>query len=139
MVAIVIGTHGKFSEQLLRSSEMIFGQQENVGFVTFEPGESADKLVDKYRDVLKTLDCSEGVLFMVDLFGGSPFNAASRIAAEDEKVDIVTGVSLPMLLEAFGSRSFLSLKELVETAKVAGTDGIKSFRDTLQNNDEEEL
>lgn len=139
MVAVIVGTHGKFSQEIVRSSEMIFGKQENVGVVTFEPGEGADGLVQKYTEVMESLDCSQGVLFMVDLFGGSPFNAASRIAVNNENMDIVTGVSLPMLLEVYGSRSFLSASELVETAKNAAKDAVKSFKSSAEDNEEEEL
>ncbi|GIM30382.1 PTS mannose transporter subunit IID [Clostridium polyendosporum] len=139
MVAVIVGTHGKFSQEIVRSSEMIFGKQENVGVVTFEPGEGADGLVQKYTEVMKGLDCTQGVLFMVDLFGGSPFNAASRIAVNNENMDIVTGVSLPMLLEVYGSRSFLSVSELVETAKNAAKDAVKSFKSSVEDNEEEEL
>ena len=139
MIAIIVGTHGKFSAEIVRSSEMIFGSQENVGVVTFEPGEGADNLVQKFEEVMKNLDCSDGVLFMVDLFGGSPFNAASRIAINNENTDIVTGVSLPMLLEVYGSRSFLSLEELVETAQNAAKDAVKSFKSSIQYSCEEDL
>lgn len=139
MIAIIVGTHGKFSEEIVRSSEMIFGKQENVGVITFEPGESADGLVGKYEEVMKTLDCNDGVLFMVDLFGGSPFNAASRIVINDENMDIVTGISLPMLLEVYGSRSFSNLQELVQTAENASKDAVKSFRASIKDNVEEDL
>lgn len=138
MVAIIIGTHGKFSEELLRSAEMIFGTQENIGTLTFETGEDADSLVKKYNSVLEKLDCSDGVLFMVDLFGGSPFNAASRIAVYYENMDIVTGVNMPMLLETFGARDSKNLNELVNIAKKSANQGIKSLKEGLSNIEIEE-
>ncbi|MFD3157560.1 PTS sugar transporter subunit IIA [Haloimpatiens sp. FM7330] len=138
MVAIIVGTHGRFSEELLKSSEMIFGSQENISSITFEPGESADGLVEKYEQQLKKLDTKDGVLILVDLFGGSPFNAASRVAIENENMDIVTGVNLPMLLEVFGSRGFSKVEELVNVAKTSGNQSIKSFRETLNKADEED-
>ena len=139
MVAIVVGTHGKFSKEIIKSGEMIFGKQENVGYVTFEPGESADGLVGKYEELIESLDCEDGVLFMVDLFGGSPYNAASRIAINSEKMDIVTGVSLPMLLEVFGVKSFSSVEELANTALSTVHTTVKSFKQTITNMEEEEL
>ncbi len=139
MIAIIIGTHGKFSEQLLKTSEMIFGKQENVATVTFEPGEGTEQLMAKYEDALKSLDTKDGVVFMVDLFGGSPFNAASRIVIDNENMDIITGVNLPMLLEAYGLRETVELKELVDIAETAAINGIKSFKQTLKQNEEEEL
>ncbi len=139
MVAIIVGTHGKFSEEIIKSGEMIFGKQENVGYVTFEPGESADNLVEKYEALIEQLDCEDGVLFMVDLFGGSPYNAASRLAINNEKMDIVTGVSLPMLLEVFGQKNFSTVEELVNTALSTVHTTVKSFKKTITNIEEEEL
>ena len=125
MTALIISTHGNFSEELVKSSEMIFGSQTNVGVVTFKPGEGTDNLVDKYNMLINELDCTDGILFMVDLFGGSPFNAASILALKNDSMEIVTGVNLPMLLEVFGSRDFSSLSDLVTIAQSAGKDSIK--------------
>ena len=93
MVAIIIGTHGNFSEELVRSSEMIFGKQSNVGYITFKQGEGLEELAAKYSVVMDQLYTDDGVLFMVDLFGGSTYNAASMIALENENMDVVTGVN----------------------------------------------
>ena len=140
MVAIIVGTHGSFSKQILRSAEMIFGMQENVSSVTFETGEGIEDLVEKYKNESKKLDCKEGVLFLVDLFGGSPFNAASRVVTENDNMDVLTGINLPMLLEIYGCRGFSNLEELVSIGKKAGAEGIKSLREVLaQPDDDEEL
>ncbi|AGK99172.1 PTS sugar transporter subunit IIA [Clostridium pasteurianum] len=139
MTAIIIGTHGKFSQEILRSSEMIFGKQENVSAVTFEPGEGPDDLVKKYEKELEQLDLKQGVLFLVDLFGGSPFNAASRIVSENKNMDIVTGINLPMLLEVYGVRDSSDFDELVDTAKKAAQDGVKSLREVLVQQEDDEL
>lgn len=139
LAAIIVCTHGKFSDELVKSSEMIFGKQENVAAVIFQTGEGADALVQKYEEAISTLDCDGGVLFMVDLFGGSPFNAASRIAIQNDKMDIVTGVNLPMLLEVYGAKSFSSVSELAQMARESGREGIKLFRENLNQISEEEL
>lgn len=139
MVSIIIGTHGSFSEEILRSAEMIFGKQENIATVTFETQENPDNLVEKYKATLKNLNCEDGLLFIVDLFGGSPFNAASRVVVENDGMDIITGVSLPMLLEIFGARSFSNLEELITIGKNAAIQGIKSLRESLIQSKEEKL
>lgn len=140
MVAIIVGTHGSFSKQILRSAEMIFGKQENVSSVTFETGEGLDDLVEKYKNESEKLDCKDGILFLVDLFGGSPFNAASRIVTENDNMDVLTGINLPMLLEIYGSREFSNLEELVSIGKKAGSEGIKSLREVFSEpEDEDEL
>lgn len=125
MVAIIIGTHGNISEELIRSSEMIFGKQSNVGCITFKPGEELEELAAKYSVVMDRLYTDDGVLFMVDLFGGSPYNAANMIALKNENMDVVTGVNLPMLIETLGSMSFSNVKELKDIAITAGLASIK--------------
>lgn len=138
MTAVIVATHGKFSEEIVKSSEMIFGKQENVEYVTFVPGEGTEDLTRKYNEAIEALDIKDGLIFLVDLFGGSPFNAASSIAISSENMDIVTGVNLPMILEVFGARSFSSLNELVKVAENSGKESIRSFKEGLiinKNND----
>ena len=137
MAAIVIGTHGKLAEALLRSCEMICGTRENIAAVTLEPGESAEGLVEKYKDALRKLDIKDGVLFMTDLLGGSPYNAACRIAMEVDDIGVITGVNLPMLLEVTNLGK-LAVKEYVEVAQTSGTQGIQVFK-RLNISEEEEL
>ena len=139
MISVIIGTHGMFSEEILKSAEMIFGKQENVSTVTFKPGEGVDNLVEKYNKLISELDCKDGVLFMVDLFGGSPFNAASIIAMKNDNMEIVTGVNLPMILESLGSRDFSSLSELLAIAENSGKEAIKVLIKNFQTDTEDEL
>ncbi|CUH94311.1 hypothetical protein P22_0377 [Propionispora sp. 2/2-37] len=139
MIGLIVCTHGKFSEELVRASEMMFGAQENLRYLTFEPGESAENLVEKYKASIASLTEKEEVLFLVDLFGGSPYNAASRIAVENQNMDVVSGVNLPMLLEIYGSRSCSGLAELVDIAVGAGSSAIKSFKANYEINVGEDL
>ena len=139
MISVIIGTHGMFSEEILKSAEMIFGTQENVGVVTFKPGEGIENLVEKYNKLIGELDCADGVLFMVDLFGGSPFNAASIIAMKNDNMEIVTGVNLPMILETLGSRDFSSLSELLAIAENSGKEAIRVLTKNLQTDIEDEM
>jgi len=139
MISVIIGTHGIFSEEILKSAEMIFGTQENVGSVTFKPGEGVDDLVEKYNKLISELDCKDGVLFMVDLFGGSPFNAASILAMKNDNMEIVTGVNLPMILESLGSRDFSSLSELLAIAENSGKEAIRVLNKNIQTDMEDDI
>ncbi|MBZ3680709.1 PTS mannose transporter subunit IIAB [Providencia huaxiensis] len=128
-IAIMIGTHGVAAEQLLRTTEMLIGEQDNVSFIDFIPGENADTLFDKYTQKLTDLDTSKGVLFLVDTWGGSPFNAASRIVNEHDNYDIITGVNVPMLVETFMCRDDdPSMNELISVALETGRGGVRSFK-----------
>lgn len=128
MTHLIVATHGKFSEEIVNSAAMVFGEDENTHVVTFLPGEGGDDLVAKYNAILDSLPAEEPVLFLVDLFGGSPYNAAARVATNRDNTDIVTGISLPMLLEVLDAKDSASLEELAETAKEVGVAAVKSFR-----------
>jgi len=139
MVAIVVGTHGNFSRELIRTCEMILGKRENIAAVTLEPGESTDGLVEKYKKAAKSLDATDGIMFITDLFGGSPYNAACKIAMEEDNVGVVAGVNLSMALEVFSQQN-ASVEEMVEIAQTAGKEGIRSFNKMeLMNHEEEDL
>lgn len=128
MIAVVVATHGELSKEVVKVSEMIFGKQENVGVVTFLAEENIEDLKRKYNEQLNSLNKEDGVLFLVDIFGGSPFRIASSIALENENIDIITGVNLPMLLEIYKLRDYLGLKEIVKFTKDSAKDGIKSLK-----------
>lgn len=128
MTHLIVATHGKFSEEIVNSAAMVFGEDENTHVVTFLPGEGGDDLVAKYNAIIEKLPENEPVLFLVDLFGGSPYNAAARVAANRDNTDIVTGISLPMLLEVLDAKDSADLEELAETAKEVGVMAVKSFR-----------
>lgn len=128
-IAIVIGTHGWAAEQLLKTAEMLLGEQENVGWIDFVPGENAETLIEKYNAQLAKLETSKGVLFLVDTWGGSPFNAASRIVVDKEHYEVVAGVNIPMLVETFMARDDNpSFDELVALAVETGREGVKALK-----------
>ena len=128
-IAIVIGTHGWAAEQLLKTSEMLLGEQGNVGWIDFVPGENADTLIEKYTARLTELDTSEGVLFLVDTWGGSPFNAASRIVVDKENYEVIAGVNVPMLVETFMARDDNpTFAELVALALETGREGVRALK-----------
>lgn len=128
-IAIMIGTHGAAAEQLLHTAEMILGKQENIAFIDFVPGENTDTLKDKYSTKLSALNTSEGILFLVDTWGGSPFNAASQMANEQTNNEVIAGVNIPMLVETLMSRDDNpAFAELVQTALTAGRAGVRSLK-----------
>jgi len=128
-IAIVIGTHGWAAEQLLKTAEMLLGEQENVGWIDFVPGENAETLIEKYHAQLEKLDTSKGVIFLVDTWGGSPFNAASRIVVDQPNHEVVAGVNIPMLVETLMARDDdPTFDELVALAVETGREGVKALK-----------
>ncbi|MCK3658616.1 PTS mannose transporter subunit IIAB [Pasteurellaceae bacterium Pebbles2] len=128
-IAIIIATHGVAAEQLLKTTEMLIGEQENVATIDFVPGENAETIMGKYQEQLSTnLAHCDQVLFLVDTWGGSPFNAANRVADGNENMNIVTGVNVPMLVETFMARDDNpSLQELTEIALETGRTGVRAL------------
>ena len=130
MFAIIVGTHGRLAEELLASAEMIFGEAENIASVPLVPGEGADDVAAKYEAALERLDASGGALFLLDLFGGTPYNAACRLVLKNEKCGIVTGVNLPMLVEMANAQAMdegTDIRSLMEKAVEAGKKGMQLF------------
>lgn len=141
-VAIIISTHGVAAKQLLMTAEMLIGEQQNVAYIDFVPGENADTLIEKYNQKLNELDVSQGVLFLVDMWGGSPFNAASRIieSKDKDKYDIITGVNIPMLVATLLSRDDdPAFSELVSTAIETGRSEIKALNSLQTSNKRQNL
>lgn len=128
MIALIVASHGELAEKLVQTSEMIFGKQQNVGVVNFLPGENFDNLKNKYEEQLNKLDTTDGVLFLVDIFGGSPFKVASSIVLENDRMDIIAGMSLPMLLEIYKTRDYLNIEQVVKFAKETAQAGVKSLK-----------
>lgn len=134
MVGIVIASHGDFADGIKMSGSMIFGEQKDVQSVTLQPSMGPDDLKAKLEEAVSSLEDQEQVLFLVDLWGGTPFNQVNGLfEAHKDKWAIVAGLNLPMLIEAYASRlSMNSAHEIaahiIETAK----DGVKVRPESLQ-------
>ena len=123
MVGIVIASHGEFAAGILQSGAMIFGNQPNVKACTLMPSEGPEDIRKKMEDAIASFENQDEVLFVVDLWGGTPFNQASAlIDGHEDQWAIVTGLNLPMLIEAYASRMTMETaheiaKHISQTAK----------------------
>ncbi|WP_125707165.1 PTS sugar transporter subunit IIB [Companilactobacillus zhongbaensis] len=138
MVSIVIASHGEFADGIKQSGSMIFGEQEDVQSVTLMPDMGPDDLKKKLQDAIATFSNQDEVLFLVDLWGGTPFNQVNGLFEEHkDKWAIVAGLNLPMLIEAYASRMSMDsaheiAAHIIETAK----DGVKVRPEELQPKEE---
>lgn len=135
MVGIVLASHGAFAEGIKESGQMIFGPQENVATAVLTPDMGPDDMYQKLHDAVATFDGQEHVLFLVDLWGGTPFNQVSRIVDGGDHKDwvAVTGLSLPMLVSAYGAR--MGAETAADVAKeiyAEARDGVKVKPESLQ-------
>ncbi|RRK11876.1 PTS sugar transporter subunit IIA [Lactiplantibacillus garii] len=137
MLAFVVVSHGEFARGVVDSSYMIFGSQEKVQVVTFQLDEDTEDLNRNLTAAVAHFDADDQVLFLVDLWGGSPFNAASRIVAEHtDRMGLITGLNLPMLIEAYTVRD-KPLAEVIAHLEETGKIGIKHL-ELLQNDEEDD-
>ena len=133
MVGIIIASHGEFAAGIKQSGSMIFGEQEKVESVVFMPSEGPEDLQRKLQEAIAKVD-SEEILFLVDLWGGSPFNQANKLFEEaPEKRAIVAGLNLPMLIEAYASRfTMTTAHEIAKAITPTAIDGVKVRPEELQ-------
>jgi mannose/fructose/sorbose-specific phosphotransferase system IIA component len=125
MIGIVLAAHGPLPEALLESADMILGDTENIFPLSLMPGDSLEGLIDRMRDAVQEVKDEQGVLILLDLFGGTPSNAAAFISQQIEGVHAVSGVNVPMLLETLLDRQTTeNVQALAETATNSGTKGI---------------
>ena len=139
MVGIIIASHGEFADGIKQSGSMIFGNQEKVESVTFMPSEGPEDLQRKLREAVDKLETEE-ILFLVDLWGGSPFNQANILFEEDpEHRAIVAGLSLPMLIESYASRfSMNTSHEIAKAIAPTAIEGVKIRPEALQPEEKKE-
>lgn len=126
MIGILVTTHGEFCNGLLHAVNMIVGEQEGVFAVSLDENgvdDFASRLESKLDEMVANYD---QVLVMCDLKGGTPCNQSLRFAFTEEKVKVVSGVNLPMLIETiFGRNSVGSLEEVAIFASDSGKQAIE--------------
>ena len=102
MIGLVVATHGRLGDELLRTAEGIVGSIPAARTVSL----SADKPMEAARveldEAIRQVDAGEGTLVLTDMFGGTPANLS--LAFLDRRVEVVTGVNLPMLLKFAATR-----------------------------------
>jgi mannose PTS system EIIA component len=122
-VVVLVG-HGGFPQGVLDGAEMILGPQEGIHAVGLSPDQDPDAVVEAVRRIRD--DAGAPLLLLVDLFGGSPGNAVAAAFLREPDVEMVTGLSLPMVLEVVGRRRKAGgdVAKLAGYAVSAGTAGI---------------
>ena len=143
MIGIILASHGEFANGIRQSGEMIFGEQEKLETAVLLPSMGPDDLRAELEEKVKKLDCQE-ILFLVDLWGGTPFNQISALMdGHEENWAVLTGLNLPMLIEALGSRlmeekSHDLAKALLEPAKEGVKTKPESLMDDYNNSNQKE-
>ncbi|MDD4371072.1 MAG: PTS sugar transporter subunit IIA [Anaerostipes sp.] len=125
MVGIVVASHGQLCEGILNSVSMVAGELEQTKTVSLVPGMTPDTYAQMMRDAIGEMDTGDGVVVLIDLLGGTPFNTIGSLARE-YNVQIVTGMNMAAVITLALERSEdTTLDELAKLAETAAHDGIK--------------
>lgn len=111
MIDIIIVTHGNYGKELLATSELITGEQENIQTLGFTLGESVDDLKEAITNAIRHTRDNCELLILTDMRSGSPFNVTCSLM-QDYKFEHITGINLPLFLEILCSREFMCLKSI---------------------------
>lgn len=129
MVGIVLASHGGFADGIAQSAQMLFGEQNNFAHVILKPDEGPDDIRGKMEKAIASFDSQDEVLFLVDLWGGTPFNQANGLVEKHDKWAIVAGMNLPMVVQALTERMMnanATAREIATAVVEPGKDGIKT-------------
>jgi mannose PTS system EIIA component len=122
-VPVILVGHGGFPAGVRDAVEMILGEQEHVATVALPPDGSTELIAEQVSAVVDRLGGTDGALVLADLMGGSPANAVGLLALRDPRLQLVSGLNLPMALEVLTSVAETAA-ELAAVAVSAGGDGV---------------
>lgn len=130
MIGIIVTGHGEFASGLTSGLKLLAGETEYYEAVDFKAEDSTEVLGENLRSAIRRLGDCESVAVLADLVGGSPFNVASRLKMSGihENMEVVGGISLPLVLHAYMSRAMISdIKELLDASLEMGKQHMMYF------------
>ncbi len=134
MIGIVIVTHSRLGEALIEAADCILESSlEATTAVSVDLKHSAEKLRKKINDGIKAVDEGDGVIILTDMFGGTPSNLSLSFL-EEGRIDVLTGVNLPVLIRAAKMRKDSDLAELAQSVQAYGKNSISLASGLLKGN-----
>jgi len=131
MVGILVVSHGRLAEALISSVQFLVGNLERVKGISIWPRERKEEVKDRIQKGVGEVDDGDGVVILTDVLGGTPTNL-SLSCTENDNVEVVTGVNLPMLLTLSSYRKERSLREVGRLVKKSGRRSITLAREVLR-------
>jgi len=119
MVGILVVSHGGLADALIASVQSLVGDLQRTRGVSIWPKEKEEEIKDRVRKEIAEVDDGDGVVILTDLLGGTPTNLSLSFL-EKEKVEVVTGVNMPMLLTLSSCQKGGSLREIGRLVKKSG-------------------
>jgi PTS system mannose-specific IIA component len=127
MIGFVLVTHGRLAEELRLAMEHVMGPQKNVSTVCIGPEDDLEGRRGEIRAAVDDVDQGDGVVVLTDMFGGTPSNLAASMQDQDgangnpaRQVEVIAGVSLPLLVKLARLRGTEPLAQAVDHAVNAG-------------------
>ena len=134
MTGVIIAAHLRLAEELLSTARIITGSQlENFRTVSINIDDNPDQVRDKLLAAVKEVKTADGTVILVDMFGGTPSNLSLSLLSRGT-IEIITGVNLPMIIEAASSSRTTNLAELIGLLTASGQRGIRSAGTILEQN-----
>jgi len=133
MIGLVIVTHGNLSIEFKRAMEHVVGEQEKLETVSISPEDDMEKRRQEISGAIEQVNDGDGVILLTDLFGGTPSNMAISLM-QDQQIEVIAGINLPMLVKLASLRETSSLAEAAEKAQEAGRKYIHVASMILQGN-----
>jgi PTS system mannose-specific IIA component len=130
MIGVLITTHGNLGSELIKAAELIRGRMKGMIPISVDQTKGVEDLRKEISTAIKKLDQGQGVLILTDLFGGTPSNISLSFMKEG-KVEVITGINLPMLLKLPDIREGMSLKEFALNIKDYGIKNISLASEIL--------
>lgn len=131
MIGIVLVTHGKLAEEFVKIVEHIMGRQERIATVCIDPNDDMEKCREAIMAAVDGVDKGSGVAVLTDMFGGTPSNLAISVMNNDA-VEVLAGVNLPMLIKLVSVRNALPLSQAVLQAQESGRKYVNIARNLLK-------
>ena len=139
MVGIIIVTHGHLGEALIETAQAICGEPvESITSVSIDLSQDVNKLRSKIQNGIKAVTQNGGILILTDMFGGTPSNLSYSFL-EEGRIEVLSGVNLPILLKAINIRNRdINLHEMAQTIEAYGKKSISLASDILKGNKKRE-
>ena len=119
MIGLVLVTHGRLAAEFVTAMEHVVGPQERIAPICIGPDDDMEARRADIAKAIKTVDAGRGVIVLTDLFGGTPSNLAISLM-KTERIEVIAGVNLPMLIRLDGARKKMDVKAAVAAAREAG-------------------
>ena len=119
MIGMVLVTHGKLADEFIAATEHVVGPQDNIQAICIGPDDDMEQRRAEIMEAVAVVDTGDGVVLLTDMFGGTPSNLAISLLEKD-RVEVIAGINLPMLIKCASVRGEMPLAETVTAAKEAG-------------------